>query len=85
MEFPKREEEGGRINIFPHTYLFYMAKVATLIFFFDKIINAPPYLIYQSFLDKCRNMIYIFVSLSIEDNFINVLNKKMILHSNKLM
>jgi len=27
----------------------------------------------------------IFVSLSIEDNFLNVLNKKMIFHSNKLM
>jgi len=29
--------------------------------------------------------IYIFVSLSIENNFLNVLNKKMIFHSNKLM
>jgi len=29
-------------------------------------------------------MIYIFVSLSIEDNFLNVLNKKMIFHLNKI-
>jgi len=36
----RRGAGGGGINIFPHTYLFYMAKVAALIlFFFNKIIN----------------------------------------------
>jgi len=40
---------------YPHTYLFYMAKVVVLILFFlNKIINDPPsYLTYRSFFDKC--------------------------------
>jgi len=48
---------------------------------------APPYLTYLSFLDKCTMSQYnlnVVVSLLIKDNYLNVLNKKMIFYSDKL-